>query len=85
MRVLIMLAVAMILAGCAGAPQTYKAENPARQAVLDAAVAKCRYEAEVGATSAGAGAVGAIEVEYRKAQARTDLFKLCIRAHGWDL
>lgn len=84
MRVLMMLAMALILAGCGGAPQKLRAENPARQAVLDAAVAKCQYEAEVGATGAGAGAVGAIEVEYRKVQARGSLFKLCMRANGWD-
>jgi len=85
MRVWLMLAVAMILTGCASAPVTYKAPTPERQAVLDQVVAKCRYEAEVGATSAGAGAVGAIEVEYRKVQARKELFHLCTESKGWRL
>jgi hypothetical protein len=75
------------LGGCANGPmvQQYKASNPEAQGRLDAALAKCKYEATAGAVSAGVGSSSALEVAYRKTTVKDELFLLCMRANGWDM
>lgn len=85
MRVLMIVALTMFLTACAGAPQKYSATTPAGQVILDQSVATCRYEAEAGSLGAVAGAQGAIEIEYRKIEAKKSLFKLCMKAKGWEV
>lgn len=85
MRVLMIVALAMALTACASTPQKFTATKPELQARLDQETAQCRYEAEAGSLAAGGNSRSAIEVEYRKLQAKDDLFKLCMRAKGWSI
>lgn len=85
MRVLMIVAMALAMFGCASAPERLKANKPENQAKLDQDVAKCEYEGEVAVRRAEGNYRTSVGAELDKIYQKKDLFKLCMRAKGWEI
>lgn len=86
MRVLLMLAVAMILTGCAApGPAKFRAATTEGQVRLDKATKDCQYELALAVRAPVNVPVGHWLAESDMKHERDKLMRGCMLKKGWDL